>query len=102
MSVPTSCSWARCDEPPKTGSFNASFTSSSEAPALPRPCAPRCDISPALYTYSLSGAVTCPWASMIIQRGLYRTPKEYTGFQMLDQAKNQLLTQVGSETPMGQ
>jgi hypothetical protein len=31
MSVPTSWSWARCEEPPKTGAFRASRISSSVA-----------------------------------------------------------------------
>src|SRR5262249_11343270 len=69
----------------------------------------RCDTIPDLYTYSLSGAVTCPWASMIIvrssfARGDYIERTAYTGerTEMLDRAKNQLLTQVGRATPMGQ
>src|SRR5262245_48385858 len=51
--------------------------SSSTMLAL-RPCAPRCEVSCALYTYKLSGAVTCPWESMITcvalqgRRGFYQ------------------------------
>ena len=66
MWVPASFSCSRWDEPPNTGAFSAFTMSSSVAPALPRPCAPRCARIFALYAYKLSGAVTCACASMTI------------------------------------
>src|SRR5579875_62236 len=66
ISVPASFSCSRCEEPPKTGEFSAFWMSSSLAFTPPRPCPPRCARICALYTYKLSGAVTCACASITI------------------------------------